>query len=102
MKSSFKFNTADIDHISKLANIPVSPQEKSKLAQGFNSVIEIVNKLFKLDVKKVEPTHQVTGLYNIFREDEIDENKMFSQTEALQNANNTHEGYFVVSQILEE
>jgi len=45
---------------------------------------------------------QVTGLENATREDEVQEERMFTQEEALRNAPRTHNGYFVVDQILDK
>jgi len=89
-----------VDHIAKLAKIPVSEREKESLAEGFNKTLAVVDELFKVDVKKVEPTHQITGLENVLRDDVVDERKMFSQEQALSNTKNKHNGYFVVDQIL--
>ncbi len=89
-----------VDHIAKLAKIPVSEREKESLAEGFNKTLAVVDELFKVDVRKVEPTHQITGLENVLRDDVVDERKMFSQEQVLSNTKNKHNGYFVVDQIL--
>lgn len=91
-----------IKHIAQLAKIPVSEKEKESLAEGFNKTLTVVDKLFKVDVTGVEPTHQVTGRENVLREDRVDEKKMLSQEQALSNTKNKHNGYFVVDQILAE
>ncbi len=89
-----------VEHIAKLAKIPVSEGEKESLADGFNKTLTVIDELFKVDVSDIEPTHQVTGLENVLRDDMIDEKKMFSQEQALSNTKNKHNGYFVVDQIL--
>lgn len=95
-----KITTALVDHIAKLAKIPVSEKEKTELATGFNTTLNVVDKLFKVAAKDAEPTHQVTGLENVLRDDKVDEKRMFSQDQALSNTKNKHNGYFVVDQIL--
>ncbi|MBI5122869.1 Asp-tRNA(Asn)/Glu-tRNA(Gln) amidotransferase subunit GatC [Candidatus Roizmanbacteria bacterium] len=97
-----KISKNTVDHIAKLAKIPVSEREKESLTNGFNKTLEVVDELFKVDVTGVEPTHQVTGLENVLRDDVVDERKMFSQEQALSNAKNKYNGYFVVDQILAE
>ncbi len=101
---SFKktFTKEDVKQIAELAQIPVNDTEITTLAFEFTKTLDAVNKLSELSTIDVEPTHQVTGLYNIFREDSIDKSRMFVQEEALLNAKNTHNGYFVVNQILDE
>jgi aspartyl-tRNA(Asn)/glutamyl-tRNA(Gln) amidotransferase subunit C len=101
MKTRTSFTPVDVAQIAKLANIPITSDEAEKLAQGFNRTIAVVEQLNQIDTSQVSPTHQVTGLTNIFREDVVDEARMFTQEEALLNAKDTHEGYFVVEQILE-
>lgn len=94
--------TDTVKHIAELANIPITPDEGVKLAEGFNKTLAVVDELNEIDTQDIEPTHHVTGLENVFREDIVDSDRMFSQEEALQNAKDTHNGYFVIEQILEE
>ena len=89
-----------VDHIARLAKIPVTEKEKEDLADGFNKTLTVIDELFQVNVKDVEPTHQVTGLENILREDKVDEKKILTQEQALSNTKNKHNGYFVVNQIL--
>lgn len=91
-----------VKNISRLAKIPVSEKEKEELTKGFNKTLAVVDELFQVNVKGIEPTHQVTGLENVLREDRVNEKKMLSQEQALSNTKNKHNGYFVVDQILEE
>lgn len=97
-----QITTSQVQHIADLANIPISKAEQTSLAQAFDQTLEVIDNLKKVDVTGVEPTHQVTGLENVFRQDEVNESVMFSQQEALKNGNLTHEGYFVVERIIDE
>jgi len=90
-----------VKHIAQLANIPISSQEEEELAKDFSKTLEVVDKLQKVDTKGVEMTHQVTGLTNITREDEVNEKNMFTQKEALANASRTHDGFFVVERLID-
>ena len=92
----------DVEHIAKLAQIPVSQSEKEKFAKAFIETLGVVDQLRELDVTHTATTHQVIGLENVWREDIVDSKKMFSQQEALANSAQTHNGYFVVPRILEE
>jgi len=91
-----------VSHIAKLANIPITEAEKDELAKGFTTTMKVVDELFAVDVANVEPTHQVTGLENVFREDEVNPTRMFTQKEALANGKRTHNGFFVVNQVIEQ
>lgn len=91
-----------VAHIAQLANIPISKKEEQELAKAFEETLIVVDELASLDVQDVPTTHQVTGLENVWREDEINQNTMFTQQEALANAHQAHDGFFVVPRILEE
>ena len=97
-----KIDKKIVEHIADLAKIPVSEKEKGELADGFNKTLKIVDELFKVDVTGVEPTHQVTGLENVLREDETNKENTLTQEEALENTKRKYNGYFVVDQIMEE
>jgi len=96
------FTTDDVKKIAQLAQIPLKSDEEQNLARGFNTTMTVVDKLFSIDVSHVEPISQVTGLENVYREDEIDKSRMFTQNQALQNAPRAHKGFFVVDQILDK
>lgn len=94
--------TSQVRHIAQLADIPITAQEEVNLADAFNETLEVVDKLKSVNVQNVEPTHQVTGLENIWREDKINQTNTFTQTQALANARQTHQGFFVVSRIIDQ
>ncbi|HNR58134.1 MAG: Asp-tRNA(Asn)/Glu-tRNA(Gln) amidotransferase subunit GatC [Methanothrix sp.] len=82
----------DVDHISWLASIKVSEEERAGFVASFNSVLDYFHQLDELDTEDVEPTYRVVDLNNVFREDEATES--LSQEEALSNAPRTENGYF--------
>lgn len=96
------FTSATVQKIATLAHIPIQDEEAEVLAKGFTTTMKVVDELAKVDVEGVVPTSQVTGFEDVFREDEIDTTRMFTQEQALSNGKRTHNGFFVVDQILEE
>lgn len=96
------FRSSDVDAVSKSAHIPVTAEEKKDLAEGFTMVIGVLDELKQVDVSGVAPTNQVTGLENVLREDAVDTTRMFTQAQALQNAKRTHNGFFVVDQVIDQ
>lgn len=92
----------DVRKVAKLANIPITHDEKKDLAAGFTKVLGVLDTLKNIDVTGVEPVSQVTALENVTREDEIDAARTFTQGQALANAKRTHNGYFVVGKIFNE
>lgn len=89
-----------VKHVAQLAHIPISDAESQQLAKDFSQTLSVVDQLKSADVSAVETTHQVTGLKNVTREDKVDEGLSFSQEEALANAPNSQDGFFLVPQVL--
>jgi len=87
--------------MATLADIPLRPQEEERLAKEFADTLAVIDNLRQLDVSQIEPTHQVTGLENVTREDVVNKARMFTQEEALANARQTHDGFFVVPRIID-
>lgn len=91
-------NTIDVKHIAKLANLPLTPDEEKIFAQQLAAILEYIKKLQEVDTSSVEPTSQVTGLENVFREDKA--TPSLSQEEVLSNTKSKHNGLFQVKGIL--
>ena len=98
---SHKITNDTVSHVSQLANIPITEDETTSFAQAFEETLDVIENLTELDTSNTESTHQVTGLENIFREDEVNPETMFSQDQALANTTQTHEGYFLVDRIID-
>lgn len=95
-------NQALVNHVAHLAQIPVTEDESTQIAQAFIETLAVVDELQELDTSTVEPTHQVTGLKNILREDVVIPSQSFTQEEALANASRTYKGYLVVPKVIEK
>jgi aspartyl-tRNA(Asn)/glutamyl-tRNA(Gln) amidotransferase subunit C len=101
MTEKKEFSKETIDHISKLALIDLSEEEKEKLSKELGDILNYFNKLDELDTNNVKPTtHPIDGLKNVFREDEPWES--LSNEEALRNAKYKKDGYFKAPRILKE
>ncbi|MBI5449243.1 Asp-tRNA(Asn)/Glu-tRNA(Gln) amidotransferase subunit GatC [Candidatus Gottesmanbacteria bacterium] len=92
----------EVGHIASLTKVPLASEEEQRFAKAFNVTLAVVDKLFSIDISSVAETHQVTGLTNVFQEDEIDSGRMLTQEEALANAPRSHNGFFVVDQVIEQ
>lgn len=66
----------DVKKVAKLANLIISEEEEKKLAIQFEETLKTVGIIKELNTDGVEPISQVTGLTNIMREDEIDEQRI--------------------------
>ncbi len=61
----------DVRHLAQLSSLQMSDVEVELLRVGIEKIINYINQLDELDTDGVEPTYQVTGLQNVWRDDEI-------------------------------
>lgn len=61
----------DVLKVAKLARIELSEEDVEKFSTQLSDILEYVNQLQAVDTDGVEPTAQVTGLENTWREDEV-------------------------------
>lgn len=59
----------EVEHIAGLARLGLNEKEKEKLSRELSGILDYFEKLKEVDTKNIEPTAQVTGLTNVFRED---------------------------------
>ncbi len=101
MKST-KSSPIDVSRIAQLARLPLKKGEEEKFSQQLSSVMEYIGQIEKIDTKLVERRGQETVEENRFRDDEVTPDRMLTQKEALGQAKRTHNGFFVVDQVLEQ
>ncbi|MFX1480931.1 MAG: Asp-tRNA(Asn)/Glu-tRNA(Gln) amidotransferase subunit GatC [Promethearchaeota archaeon] len=101
MTKKEEFTKETIDHLSKLALIELSEEEKENLSKQLGDILSYFKKLNDLDTSNVAPTtHPIEGLVNVFREDEPWES--LSNEEATKNTKHKQEGYFKAPRILKK
>ena len=61
----------DVRHLAQLSSLQMSDTEVESLRADIEKIINYINQLDELDTDGVEPTYQVTGLQNVWRDDEI-------------------------------
>lgn len=66
-----KLSSEEIESIARLARLDLSEQEKNMYADQLSAVLDYVEMLNEVDTSDVEETCQVTGLVDVFREDEV-------------------------------
>lgn len=92
-------NNDDFAKLVKQANLTLTDIEKSKIHSQLDESLKSVKVMSELDTSKVLNTVSASGLTNVWREDIIQPS--FPQELALQNAKQTHNGYFMVPAIFE-
>ncbi|MDI9394367.1 MAG: Asp-tRNA(Asn)/Glu-tRNA(Gln) amidotransferase subunit GatC [Euryarchaeota archaeon] len=87
----------DVEHIGWLARIEISEQETVEYMEKLNSVLEYFGQLDELPTEDIDPTYHVAEVYNVFREDEVEE--CLPQETVLVNTENKQDGAFRVPKI---
>jgi aspartyl-tRNA(Asn)/glutamyl-tRNA(Gln) amidotransferase subunit C len=64
--------STQVRHIAKLARLRLSDAEVEKFTTELTSILNYVDMLGEVDTKNVEPTAQVTGQTNSFRDDVVE------------------------------
>jgi len=100
MKKSFKLTEEEVRHVAKLAKLELSTAEVKKFQKQLSEVLSYVDQLKKIPTQKVEPTGQVTGLVNVFREDLS--GPSLTPQEALANAPSKKKQFFKIKPIFEK
>lgn len=61
----------DVLHLAQLSSLELSESEIEGLGTDISNILGYVEKLNELDTSNVEPTYQVTGLQNVWRDDMV-------------------------------
>jgi len=61
----------DVLHLAQLSSLKLDDSEVDGLQANISDILGYVENLNKLDTTGVEPTYQVTGLSNVWREDTV-------------------------------
>ena len=62
----------DIQHLAMLSSLKLADEEVDLLRGDIERILGYIDQLAELDTEGVTPTYQVTGLQNIWREDEVE------------------------------
>jgi aspartyl-tRNA(Asn)/glutamyl-tRNA(Gln) amidotransferase subunit C len=89
-----KLTLEQVNHVAELARLGLTDEEKERLTTELSKILDYIDQLEQLDTSDVEPTAQVGGLVDVFREDRV-ESSLPIET-ALQNAPSREDSYFKV------
>jgi aspartyl-tRNA(Asn)/glutamyl-tRNA(Gln) amidotransferase subunit C len=65
--------TDDVRHLAQLSNLQLSEEEIQNLQVDLGNILTYIDQLAELDTTGVEPTYQVTGLENVWRDDVVEQ-----------------------------
>lgn len=89
-----------IKNLSNLAKINLTGEQIEKYTNDLSSVVGYMEEIKNLDVSNIQETSRIAKEENVLREDIVKQS--LDQKEALKNCKNTHNGYFLVPQILKD
>lgn len=95
-----KLTSDQIKHVAKLANLSLTPNEEEKYSEQLSKILNYIDQLNTVDTKNTEATFNVTGLENVTRGDKTAPS--LSSEEALANASQKENGFFVTKGIFQE
>lgn len=61
----------EVRHLASLSSLQLANEELESLQVDIGSILSYVEQLSELDIEGVEPTYQVTGLENVWRDDTV-------------------------------
>ncbi len=89
----------EIEHVARLARIGLSEKEVNSLTTQTSSILDFVETIQTTDTEDIEPTNQVTGLSDVWREDKV-QNCQLTREQLLANAPEQENGYIKVPKVL--
>jgi aspartyl-tRNA(Asn)/glutamyl-tRNA(Gln) amidotransferase subunit C len=68
-----KLSKKEVEKIAQLSRLELTEKEKTQFANQLSDVLDYFEKLKVVNTENVEITAQVTGLENIYRDDEVNQ-----------------------------
>ncbi len=87
-----------ISKLEHLARLKLETEEKRKIKNDLNSIVEMFDKLQEVNTDNIEPIRHMSLNVNRKREDKVDNE--LSNHEALKNVENTLDGFIAVPKFL--
>ena len=93
------FTDAEIRKLAKLSKLKLTEDEIIKFKDELSHILSFVEILKDVDVSGLEPTSQVTGLADVFRDDEEVDYKI-KASELLKNVPEVEDGQIKVKRMI--
>ncbi len=89
----------NLDHVSNLARITLTAEEKERFASQLGDVLAYIAQLNEVNVEGIEPTAHAFPVVNVWAEDVPEAG--LSVEDALRNAPERRDNMFVVPKVVE-
>lgn len=95
-----KIDNETTKSVADLIKIHIAEEQIPLYSENLNTAIDAVNTFSELNTKDVPITSQTVGTENIMRDDVVEDG--LSQEDALSNAHQTKNGYFLVKKVFND
>ena len=89
----------DVEYVARLARLQLEEEEKERFTNQLGHILDYIEQLNELDTENVAPTSHVLALKNVWRKDEV--KPSLPQEEALANAPQSSEEFFLVPKVID-
>ena len=91
----------DVKKLGRLSELEITEEQAKKMLGSIVSIVEHMSEIANMkEIDDTPKTARIGQEKNIWRDDTVGES--LSQSNALKNAKKTHNGYFVIPQLVEE
>ena len=94
-----KVTEETIQYVAALAKLHVSDEEKTSVAKDLDNILDYIATMNELDTDGVEPMSHVLPVFNVFREDQVENQD--DRDNLLRNAPKQKDGCFAVPKTVE-
>ena len=94
-----KLTKEEVRKIAKLCRLEFTEEELEKFQKDLSRILDFVEQLNEVDTQGVEPTYQVTGLFNVFRQDEVKESSLEERRKIRENFPDQKDNFLKVPKI---
>lgn len=95
-----EINDAIIDKLANLARLKFDETEKVQIKTDLQNMIGMIEKMNELDTTGVAPLLHITDNVNVLRDDVVEGS--ITNEEALQNAANKNDPFFIVPKVIKK
>ncbi len=95
-----KIKPEKVDELAALARLKFAPEQKEKMRQDLENILEMCEKLNEVDTTGVEPLIYIHNNTNVLRPDEVQPS--LSKEEALKNAPKKDSDFFRVPKVIDQ
>lgn len=95
-----KISKEDVMKVAELARLEFGEEELEKFTEQLGNILTYIERLNELDTEGVEPTSHVLDIPTPLREDVVED--WLSPGQALENAPEEEDGFFVVPRVIED